>query len=95
MKNQKRLLGWICAGVLAIASAPGALGQTKTGKHVKVPVVPARPEDVSSPERIDRVDFDWGGRRARREYLSGILRPQAVVAFVGFLGCGTCHQRDS
>ena len=34
----------------------------------------------------------WG---ARREYLSGILRPQAVVDFVGFLGCGTCHQRDS
>jgi len=58
MKNQRRLLRWICAGVLVIGSAPGALGQTKTGKHVKVPVVPARPEDVSSPERIVLADYE-------------------------------------
>ena len=58
MKNQRRLLRWICAGVLAIASAPGALGQTKTGKHLKVPAVAARAEDVSSPERIVLADYD-------------------------------------
>jgi hypothetical protein len=58
MKNHRRLLRWICAGVLAIAFAPGALGQTKTGKHVKVPEVPARPEDVNSPERIVLADYE-------------------------------------
>jgi hypothetical protein len=58
MKDHRRLLQWICAGVLAIACAPGALGQAKTGKHVKVPVVPARPEDVSSLERIVLADYE-------------------------------------
>lgn len=58
MKSHKRLLQWIFAGVLAIAFVSGAFGQTKTGKHVKVPAVPARPEDVSSPERIVLADYE-------------------------------------
>src|ERR1700739_3884407 len=58
VKNQQGLLRRLCAGGLARASAPGALGQTKVGKHVKVPVVPARPEDVSSPERIVLADYE-------------------------------------
>lgn len=44
--------------MLAIAFVSGAFGQTKTGKHVKVPAVPARPEDVSSPERIVLADYE-------------------------------------
>src|SRR5271154_1191644 len=58
MKNHERFVQWICAGLLAIAFAPGTLGQTKTGKHVKVPVIAAEPEDVSSPEKIVQADYE-------------------------------------
>src|SRR5271170_3598105 len=70
MKNHKRFVRWICAGVLVIAGVPGALGQTKTEKHVKVPAVPARPEDVSSPERIVQADYESisGGMGVPRQW---------------------------
>ena len=58
MKNHTRFVQWICAGVLAIAFAPGASGQTKTGKHVKVPAEARQA----------------GGRKQPREDRSGGLR---------------------
>lgn len=41
-----------------IAIAAGGLAQNPTPKHVNIPVIPARSEDVSSPEAIVKASYD-------------------------------------
>jgi hypothetical protein len=56
MKKRFVLCTAVCAvGLFAVAMGLRAKDQTK---HVKVPVVAARPEDVGSPEAIVRASFE-------------------------------------
>jgi CubicO group peptidase (beta-lactamase class C family) len=60
------------------ANAPGALGadpnQDKPKGHVAIPVIAARPEDVSSPEAIVRADYESisGGVGVPRQWARGL-----------------------
>jgi len=56
---EKRLIAWkYLSFAVVFATAIGALSQSHTSKHVKIPVIHARPDDVSSPEAIVRATFD-------------------------------------
>jgi hypothetical protein len=82
MKNHMGLLRGIFAmGLLAIAL--GALAQTKKEAHIKVPVIPARPEDVSSIEEIVRADYECisGGVGVPRQWARDFTLYEANARF--------------
>ena len=56
MKKSRALsIAGVAVAIAGATVSPGAQGTTK---HVKIPVVAARPQDVSSPEAIVRASFE-------------------------------------
>jgi hypothetical protein len=80
--NKKRHVAGVCAvGLLAVAL--GAWAQTKAEQHVKVPVIAAKPEDVSSIEAIVRADYECisGGVGAPRQWARDLTLYDAHARF--------------
>jgi len=94
--NKKRWMAGMLA-LVALAMAVGAWGRTqapseaqsqtkpqaKGEQHVKVPVIPARPEDVSSPEAIVLADYECisGGVGVARQWARDLSLYDANARF--------------
>jgi len=57
MHKRSSIWGWTSGAILIVIALTG-LAQIPTPKHVNIPVIPARPEDVISPEAIVKAGFD-------------------------------------